>query len=211
MKKLILIIITCLIFTSNVYAEDSESTNQIKLLNCESTDSITLEVDNKVTHIKLLAYDKSDGELNKTIDEYVCKRISEATNIEIEVDPYSQEHDKYNKKLVWLKLDGVILQEELISMGYGQVNFVSGTYNHLDELCNKQADAIKKTSGIWSYPNIKEEYCNSGINLSNVQNEETKEKEVNKSETFKNLKYVIFLNSGILLLLVILRSKYGKR
>ena len=212
MKKVLLAIITLFLFTNIAYAENiSGMKTEGQLVNVEGVNSISIELNDKVTPISLIAYNKEDGELNKEIDEYIINRIKNATKLEIEVDPYSSEYDKYNRKLVWLYIDDTLLQKELIEKGYGQVDNINGTYNYLDELCNIQLGAIKSTVGIWKYPNIKESYCNSGINLDNIQNEDKKEDEVNKNENHATLKYMLFLSSGILCLLIILRGKNGKR
>lgn len=211
MKKIVFIVIMFLIVSPSVFAEENRI--EAKLIRCDKSESIFLEIGDKTERISLIAYDKSDNSMNKEIDTYICEVLKNATKIEIEIDENSEEKDKYNRKPVWLYVDDLLLQNELIKKGYGQVNYVTGEYKYLNELCETQKTAIENNNGIWSKSGIKEEYCNSGISINQEQKETKKEKKEEQSKLYDNLKYVLFLNSGILLLLnfLIKGRKHGKR
>ena len=169
--KYILLVVTMLLST-NVYAEeiitepiDTPIKIETKLINCTSSSNIWMSIDGNDTRINLLAYDKEDGNLNSEIDKYICDTLSNAKKIEIEYDEKITTTDKYNRVQVWLYVDDKLFQNELISKGYGQVNYILDDYKYLTELCNTQKLAISNSLGIWNYEGIKESYCKSGIKV----------------------------------------------
>lgn len=208
MKKLFFLFITLCFSTMNVFAEGEVPVRKnAELINCQSATTSWVKIDGEVKRIRLIAYSPENGELNKEIDEYACNILKNALILEVEFDSTLPAKDKYNRELVWLYADGELVQNSLISKGYGQVNFVTGEYNYLDSLCNTQAEAVKNKLGVWQYDDIKEAYCDSGIILANKEKEKETNKKENKKYDTKNLWYLVFLNSGILLLLIASISK----
>lgn len=214
MKKILIFFISLLLLAPNVFATEEvilETTKeQVNLINCISASTQWIEVNDEIKVIKLIAYDKEDGNLNKEIDNYACELLKNATKIEIEYDPSITEKDKYNRELVWVWVDDVLLQDELIKKGYGQVNFVTGEYKYLTQVCETQKSAMINSLGVWNYPDITEKYCNSGVVIGQKQ-EVIEEKTVMKEKAdTKTLWYMVFINSGILLLLLLLVKRVRK-
>lgn len=212
MKK-ILLLICLLLINTNVYAEEEPIENvepvrvSATLVNCTSSSNIWLNINGEDKRVVLLAYDKEDGKLNKEIDSFICKTLTTAKLIEVEYDDEAQELDKYNRTQLWIYVDDVLLQNTLIEKGYGQVNYVTGDYKYLTNLCEKQKLAISSSLGIWNYPEIEEVYCKSGIEVGEEIIEETEEeKEVIKYDT-KKLYFMLVLSSGMVILLLLGRKK----
>lgn len=202
MKK-VFILLASFLFMSSVNAEELKN---VEIINCESISNIWMKIDGEVSRIKLLAYDEGDGSLNDEINEYTCTVLKSAKNIQVEYDPAITSKDNYNRELLWVYVDDVLLQNMLIEKGYGQVNFITGDYLHTNELCVTQKEALIKKIGIWEYPDIKEEYCQSGVDINQTGKKEELKKEETKVDT-KSLSHLIFLNSCIILLLIIYRIK----
>ena len=216
--KYILLVVTMLLST-NVYAEeiitepiDTPIKIETKLINCTSSSNIWMSIDGKDTRINLLAYDKEDGNLNSEIDKYICDTLSNAKKIEIEYDEKITTTDKYNRVQVWLYVDDKLFQNELISKGYGQVNYILDDYKYLTELCNTQKLAISNSLGIWNYEGIKESYCKSGIKVGEkIEDKKDEETTIKRYDT-KTIYLILVFSSGIVLLLLIMRGKhYEKR
>lgn len=211
--KIILVLIGLLLINTNVYAKE-ESTEPVEptrvpatLVNCTSSTNIWLNINEEDKRVVLLAYDKEDGKLNKEIDSFICNTLSNATLIEIEYDESAQEIDKYNRTQLWIYVDKILLQDTLIEKGYGQVNYVTGDYKYLTNLCEKQKLAISSSLGIWNYPEIDEAYCKSGIKVGEEIIKKTgEEKEIIKYDT-KKLYFMLVLSSGIVILLLLGRKK----
>lgn len=174
---------------------------QVKLVNCMSAN--TQLVENVNTHeymnIRLIAFDLS-VENTSEVDKYVCNILKNANKLEIELD--NTEKDQYNRTLVWLYVNDELLQNKLISEGYGQVNFVTGEFKYIQELCEAQKNAIINRSGIWSNGETKELYCESGIDLKETKKEEKKEEVKEEKKDVSYLWYMVFISSGILLMLI---------
>ena len=200
MKKILLLIVTSIIFISSVNA--SEQKEEVKLINCDSAVSLTVETTTGYKRIRLLMMDSSTGSLDKEINNYVCNKVKNASKLEIEIDPLSDKENKYKETLVYLYVDGYLLQNDLISLGYAQVNYVYNDYKYVDELCNLQKSALENKLGIWNYPDIKEEYCQSGVVIKNETKAEEKNEE-KKTKDNKNIKKILFINSILVIFLII--------
>ena len=200
MKKILLLILTSIIFISSVNAEEQKE--EVKLINCDSAVSLTVETTTGYKRIRLLMMDSSIGSLDKEINNYVCNKVKNASKLEIELDPLSDKENKYKESLVYLYVDGYLLQNDLISLGYAQVNYVYNDYKYVDELCNLQKSALENKLGIWNYPDIKEEYCQSGVVIKNETKDEEKNEEKNTKDN-KNIKKILFINSILVIFLII--------
>lgn len=200
MKKILLLILTSIIFISSVNAEEQKE--EVKLINCDSAVSLTVETTTGYKRIRLLMMDSSTGSLDKEINNYVCNKVKNASKLEMELDPQSDKENKYKETLVYLYVDGYLLQNDLISLGYAQVNYVYNDYKYVDELCNLQKSALENKLGIWNYPDIKEEYCQSGVVIKNETKDEEKNEE-KKTKDNKNIKKILFINSILVIFLII--------
>lgn len=200
MKKILLLILTSIIFISSVKAEEQKE--EVKLINCDSAVSLTVETPIGYKRIRLLMMDSSSGSLDKEINNYVCNRVKNANKLEIETDSLSDKENKYNETLVYLYVDGSLLQNDLITLGYAQVNYVYSDYKYVDELCNLQKSAIENKLGIWNYPDIKEEYCQSGVVIKNVIKDDIKSDE-NDTKDHQNVKKILLIDSLLVVFLII--------
>ena len=200
MKKILLLVLTSIIFINSVNAEEQK--DEVKLINCDSAVSLTVETTTGYKRIRLLMMDSSTGSLDKEINDYVCNKVKNASKLEIELDPLSDKENKYKETLVYLYVDGYLLQNDLISLGYAQVNYVYNDYKYVDELCNLQKSALENKLGIWNYPDIKEEYCQSGVVIKNETKDEEKNEE-KKTKDNKNIKKILFINSILVIFLII--------
>ncbi len=212
MKKYLFSLLSLIFLIPNVYAEKAipngiPPTEKInaEVVRCDSVSNVWLKYNDEIKRVKLIAYDSLDGSLNKKIDEYFCQILNNANKVEIEYD--IEPTDKYNRELLFIYADDSLVQEELIKKGYGQVNFIQGNYKHLDELCMIQKEAIIGNLGIWQYPNIQEKYCNSGIEIGKKEAIQEQKKNENNIKDLKELRTMIFINSGILFLLILLKRK----
>lgn len=212
MKKFIFSIISLLFFIPNVYADKAipngippEEKIPAELIRCDSVSNVWLKFNDEVKRVKLLAFDSEDGSLNNEIDEYFCKLLKEGNKIEVEYD--IEPTDQYNRELVYIYVNDLLVQEDLLSKGYGQVNNVQGNYKYLDQMCDIQKESIINNLGIWKYPNIEERYCNSGIEIGNNVSNQTVVKEENNNQDHQELINMVFINSGILFLLILLKRK----
>ena len=151
MKRIILIISIFFLSINIVYGEE------IKFSKCIDGDTFNLIIDGEEKKVRLLAVDtpesvKQDTEVEyygKEASDYTCKKLKKAKNIEIEYDDNSDKTDKYDRLLLWVFLDGKLLQEELVSGGYAKVAYLYGDYKYTNILKEKQELASSKNIGIW--------------------------------------------------------------
>ena len=213
MKKVLFLLMIFCCFMINVKAlEETSNLIKVELVKCEDALTSWVYIDGEKRIIHLIATDMSDGNLNDTINSYVCNKLNNAKTIEIEYDPKYLNVDEFNRLNVWVYIDGKLLQSDLIEKGYAQVNYINDDYLYLNDLCSLQKNALEQRLGIWNYPNEKEKYCQSGINLDNTSSNVVEEQ---KEETKKDNRYLYDM-LGITILMIILsfmirfkRSKNG--
>ena len=159
MKKLVLFIFSFFILTTNVYAKKVTVT----LEKCVDGDTAWFKLNNETIKTRFLAIDTPEStkeieEYGKEASKYTCEELSNARKIEIEYDDESDKTDKYDRHLVWVFVDGKLLQEKILKKGYANIDYIYGKYKYLDELYKVEETAKNNKVGIWG--NYKEEKTN---------------------------------------------------
>ena len=147
MKKIIifLTIIFCFI---GVKAEKKEVT----FSKCTDGDTASVILNDEEIKLRFLAIDTPEsvhptiGEepFGKEASRYTCNTLETAKKIEIEYDSNSDKLDKYDRHLVWVFVDGDLLQEKLIEEGLAEVAYLYGDYKYIEELEAKEMIAKTK-------------------------------------------------------------------
>lgn len=203
-KYILVILISFLLLPFNVNAEENRI--DVTIENCSNTNSFWFNINGEVKRVGMLGFSTADTKLNNEILEYICNKFNNATSIQIEYDPANTEKDKYNRELVWIYVDGVLLQDELIKLGYGKVDNVKGAYNNLHDLCINEKEAINNNLGIWAL-GAKDDFC--GKNEDKLNDSLLEEQSADVSKFNKSiLKSLVADNSILLLLVLLLRWSY---
>lgn len=207
-KKLILLISIFFIGINSIYAKET-----VKFSDCVDGDTIKVLLDNKKYTIRMLAVDTPESVhptkgveyYGKEASDYTCNLVKNAKKLEIEYDEDSDKTDKYDRLLVWVFVDGKLLQKELISNGYAKVAYLYGDYKYTSELETAQELVSAKNIGIWNEEaknkynqenNIKEEYDDE-----TEENTKTKtSSSINKSGNYTTKDIIII---GVLLLIIV--------
>ncbi len=153
MKKFFLLVV---IFLSPVVVFASEK-ETVTLEKCVDGDTASVILNKKKIKVRFLAVDTPESvhpkkevePFGKEASEYTCNKLTNADKIEIEYDPNSDKTDKYDRHLVWIYTDGVLLQKELVSKGYAKVAYLYNDYLYTDELEQAELKAKKDNLGIW--------------------------------------------------------------
>ena len=183
MKKIMFIISIFFIGVNIIYAKET-----VKFSKCVDGDTIKIMMNNKEHTIRMLAVDTPESVhptkpveyYGKEASEFTCNLVKNAKKIEIEYDPNSDKTDKYDRLLVWVFVDGKLLQKELISNGYGKLAYLYDDYKYTKDLETSQESASAKNLGIWN-----EEEKNKYNSKNNITEEETK---TNKKTTATSIK-----------------------
>ena len=137
---------------------------------------------------------KDEEKYGKEASEYTCNKIKNAKVIELEYDEDSDKLDKYNRHLVWIFVDGELLQKKLVSKGFASVTYLYGDYKYTDELEEAEQDAEDNKLGIWS-------------NEKTSNDEENKDVEIVEKKNYK--KIIIF--AGIAIIMCTISTKARKK
>jgi micrococcal nuclease len=156
MKRLLSIIFTVAILSSSlfIYTNDAQAMAgrkfPVKVMKCVDGDTAFFT---KVGITRFLYIDtpESTNEIEPYGVEaaaYTCSLLSNAKRIELQFDGPLK--DKYDRTLAWVWVDGVLLQRNLITMGYVEKFYDFGDYSYEKELMKLQMQAQQKKVGIWS-------------------------------------------------------------
>lgn len=155
MKKIFILIIILL-------SLDTVSASEVKTVyfsRCVDGDTAYLLIDNVETKVRFLAIDtpESTNEIEPygtTASDYTCNALKTAKTIEIEYDANSTKTDKYNRDLVWIFVDDILLQDKLVSEGLAEVAYLYGDYKYTDILKTSLIKAQINKVGMWENNNV---------------------------------------------------------
>lgn len=207
MKKVFLLIFLFIIGLVGVNAK----TIKVEFGDCVDGDTAKFIYKNEKITARFLAIDtpetvhptKEVEEFGKEASDYTCRKLKNAKEIKLEYDEDSDEKDKYDRHLVWVFVDGQLLQKKLVSKGYASVAYLYGDYKYTEELEKVEQDAEEQKLGIWSIDQSDENSKEETI----IQEDSTiQEENVSK----KNYKEIIML-IGIVVILCIFSTKARKK
>lgn len=155
MKKILILILTFFISTNICYAKEKIL---VEFESCVDGDTANIFLNEKKVKIRFLAIDTPETKhpivgsetFGKEASEYTCNKLTNAKKIEIEYDSNSDKKDKYDRHLVWVWVDGYLLQDEIIKEGLAEVAYLYDDYKYTEILENHQTIAKFNKKGIWS-------------------------------------------------------------
>lgn len=171
MKKFFLIIIIFLANLTFCFAKET-----VTFDSCVDGDTIKVNISGKKYTVRLLAIDTPESVhptkeveyYGKEASEYTCQKVTNAKKITLEYDNNSDKQDKYDRLLAWVFVDDILLQEELVELGYAKVAYLYGDYKYTDILYQKQEIASINKIGIWD-TTAEEEYKKTNTTTKNEQ------------------------------------------
>lgn len=148
----IILIISLFIGINSVSAKDKY---RVTLNKCVDGDTSYFNLKDEVLKTRFLAINTPES--TKTVEEYgkeaskfTCDILSSSKKIEIEYDKNSDKKDKYGRDLVWVWVDGKLLQEELLENGLAEVKYLYGDYKYTDHLLKVEQKAKEDRLNMWS-------------------------------------------------------------
>ena len=204
-KKIILILSIFFIGINFTYAKET-----VKFSNCVDGDTIKILVGKEEKTVRMLAIDTPESVhptkgveyYGKEASNYTCETVKNAKKIEIEYDNNSDKTDKYDRLLVWVFVDGKLLQKSLIENGYAKVAYLYGDYKYTSELETVQELASAKNIGIWD-----EDAKNKYNTENNIKEDLGEEMDVDAKESSNYTKTDIIIIAILLLVIVFVGDK----
>lgn len=147
---LILVLIMGWYTSKTIHTENKEG---VVLSKCVDGDTAHFLVDGTLEKARFLAIDAPELKGNQPYayeaKAFVCDALKSADKIELEFDPASNKRDKYDRILVWVYVDGELLQESVIEEGLAKVHYIYGDYRYVDALRATESKAKSNKKGIW--------------------------------------------------------------
>jgi len=206
MKKIILMLSLFFIGLIGVNAK----TISVEFSDCVDGDTAKfIYKDDKIT-ARFLAIDtpetvhptKEVEKFGKEASDYTCNKLKNAEKIELEYDNDSDKTDKYARHLVWVFIDGELLQKKLISKGYASVAYLYGDFKYTEELEKVEQEAEENKLGIWS--------INQNDESNDIENEKLEDITKEENAPKKDYKEIIML-IGIVIIVCAFSSKTRKK
>lgn len=200
MKRILYYILPIFIFFIGVNSVFANEKYPVTLNKCVDGDTAYFKLNEKIIKTRFLAIDTPEStneieEYGKEASTFTCNALTNAKKIEIEYDENSNKSDKYDRDLVWVWVDNVLLQETLLKEGLAEVKYLYGDYAYTSHLQEVEAEAKASKIKIWS-----------GEDQTNVEETTTDKTEENSYED--NL---IFIAAVIIFILSSLYNKKKKR
>ena len=153
--KVVLGILISLLFITNVEASEKI---EVSLSKCVDGDTAWFILKDEEIKTRFLAIDTPESTnkieaFGQEASDFTCNILKNATKIEIEYDDKSDKLDKYNRHLVWVFVDGELLQDLIIKKGLGQIEYIYGDYKYLSQLEASEMIAKNSQIGIWQDTN----------------------------------------------------------
>ncbi len=153
-NKFFIFIISLFLFIPSVKANEKI---EVKFSKCVDGDTAKFEINKETITARFLAIDtpetkhptKGEEPWGKEASEFTCNSLKNAKKIELEYDSGSDKKDKYDRHLVWVFVDGELLQDNIIKNGYAEVAYLYGNYKYTSLLQDHEAIAKKENLGIW--------------------------------------------------------------
>lgn len=153
-SKLCLFLIGFLLFIPGVSASEKVGVTFSK---CVDGDTAKFELNGEVITARFLAIDtpetkhptKGEEPWGKEASNFTCESLQKAKKIELEYDEGSDKTDKYDRHLVWVFVDGELLQDNIIKKGYAEVAYLYGDYKYTSLLQDHEEIAKKDRLGLW--------------------------------------------------------------
>jgi micrococcal nuclease len=147
MKKLIVILF--LIVPLAVQAKERQV---VTLAACIDGDTAKFTYQGKISSYRFLAINTRELKepYGQEAKEYTCNQLTKAKTITVEYDLASTKQDKYYRELVWVFVDGELLQEKLIRESLAEIKYVYGDYQYLAKLETEEQIAKFNHKGIWT-------------------------------------------------------------
>lgn len=189
MKKIFIFIF---IFLFNFNSVNANEKIEVSLSKCVDGDTAYFILNNEEIKTRFLAIDTPESTnkieiYGKEASNFTCNLLKSSEKIYIEYDSNSDKKDKYNRHLVWVFVDGYLLQNEIIKEGLAEVAYLYDDYKYTDILKESEKIAKEQKLNIWSDKSL------STIN-DNVKD-------------YSNSDYLFIIVIGIIFILVFIFNK----
>lgn len=145
------------LFFSVIGNVDALEKEEVLFDSCVDGDTAKFIIDDEVKSVRFLAIDtpetvhptKGEQPYGKEASDFTCNSLKKAKKIVLEYEE-GNKIDKYDRILAWIWVDDVLLQDELIKLGYAEVAYLYDDYKYTSLLKDHQAIAEANLLGIWN-------------------------------------------------------------
>lgn len=145
------------LFFSVIGNVDALEKEEVLFDSCVDGDTAKFIIDDEVKSVRFLAIDtpetvhptKGEEPYGKEASDFTCNSLKKAKKILLEYEE-GNKIDKYGRILAWVWIDDVLLQDELIKLGYAEVAYLYDDYKYTSLLKDHQAIAEANLLGIWN-------------------------------------------------------------
>jgi len=135
---------------SEVLGEQTQEAPKYKVLEITDGDTIKIDYNGTTEKVRLIGIDTPEtNECFNVEATNKLKSLIENHNVEIEADPTQGERDKYDRLLLFIWLDGELVNKTMISEGYAHEYTYNLPYKYQKEFKDTQKEAQNTKRGLW--------------------------------------------------------------
>ena len=140
---------------SNKISNTSTSSKaiEVSLIECIDGDTVKFKENNAIYTYRLLGIDTPELNTNQKYSKealnYTCNSLKNANKITIKYENTSTHIDKYKRRLVWVFVDDILIQEKLLENGYAKVRYAYTKLTYLDKLYKAQSKTQDNKKNIY--------------------------------------------------------------
>ena len=157
MRKLIIILLVFLTFIPIKINAVEVASDTVALSNCVDGNSSRFMLGVSEIKVKFIGIEVEETIKDETTDEideelisnYVCNLLKSGNKLRIEYEPTVEKEDKFGRVQAWVFVDDVLLQEELVRIGYAKVMYLEDDFLYADKLKEAQNYARENKLGVW--------------------------------------------------------------
>lgn len=136
--------------------------DKVKLDKCIDGDTASFVYKNKTSKFRFIAIDTPESttkveDYGPEASEYTCEQLKNAKKIEIEFEDNTSTKDKYDRYLVYVFIDGELLQEKILYNGLADLKYEKKNFKYNDRLEKAYKHAKDNLIGIYSTKEYQEE------------------------------------------------------
>ncbi len=135
---------------SDILGEGNEEKPKYKVLEIVDGDTIKIDYNGQEEKVRLIGIDTPEtNECFNTEATNKLKSLLGNNEVEIEADQTQGERDKYNRLLLYIWLNGELINKTMISEGYAHEYTYNLPYKYQTEFKDSQAKAQNTKRGLW--------------------------------------------------------------
>ena len=133
------------------FNSDSQVSDEYEVMAVVDGDTIKIRYGGTVESVRLIGIDTPEkDECFNHEATYKIKQLVEGKYVKIEFDNSQGERDRYDRLLLYIWEDGILVNDVMIREGYAFEYTYNLPYKYMEQFKQAQTEALENSKGLWS-------------------------------------------------------------